>query len=619
MVPPHPSSAVKLETNGGYVPEIWTWYALGILILILRHVVRLRTVGIQGYQGDDYLSIISMGLYTVDTTMGYFAYYTGGNIDVTADEVTSLSDADVRILEMGSKMEFVTWYTYPGFVWVLKFCILFFYRRLTLGLIKERTLKFLFVFCGVTWAALIIAVSSTCRPFRNNWTIRPLPGEECIFRAQNFKALAALNISTDMAILTIPAPMIWQLRIPLWKRIGVTLLLCGGLFVISAAIIRAALTLTGTPSVLNINLWGYRETVIALLAVTAPVLSPMFRPGFWTRGVYVGRPADDQQRDAEEEIAAMERGRRRRLMGSWFFGSSLLHSSLLTIKSSVKSAVFTTRTRAAEVDPEMAEAPAPAQQVLSPTVEEPARAQLVQKSTDRVPSETHTSGNARPKPVNFGVIVFPAFQLLDVFGPLDALSLLSRSYNMNLYIIAATMDPVSTKRLTPPDSGGIQPGPSKSPGFGTTILPTHTFSTAPDLDVLVVPGGQGTRARSPAISEAIGFIRERFDSLQYLITVCTGAGLAARSGVLDGRRATTNKLAWEETTALRPQVDWVHRARWVNDGNIWTSSGISAGIDVTFAWIEDVYGADVAKDVADRMEYTRVTDPDNDPFAGPRD
>lgn len=312
--------------------------------------------------------------------MGYFAYYTGGNIDVTADQVASLSDQDVRVLEMGSKMEFVTWYTYPGFVWVLKFCILFFYRRLTLGLTKERTLNLLFVFCGVTWAALIIAVSSTCRPFRNNWTIRPLPGEECIFRAQNFKALAALNISTDVAILTIPAPMIWHLRIPLWKRIGVTLLLCGGLFVISAAIIRAALTLTGTPSVLNINLWGYRETVIALLAVTAPVLSPLFRPGFWARGVYVGRQVDEQQQEAEQEIAGMERRRRRRLRGSWFFGSSLLHSSLLTIKSSVKSAVFTTtRTRAAEADPEMAEAPRPVEQVVSSTVQEPTVTQSTKK------------------------------------------------------------------------------------------------------------------------------------------------------------------------------------------------------------------------------------------------
>lgn len=186
---------------------------------------------------------------------------------------------------------------------------------------------------------------------------------------------------------------------------------------------------------------------------------------------------------------------------------------------------------------------------------------------------------------------------------------------MNLHIIAATLDPVSTKQLAAIGDGNHQRPLTESPDFGTSILPTHTFETAPPLDVLVVPGGQGTRAQSAAISGSIEFIGQRFPSLQYLITVCTGAGLAARASVLDGKRATTNKLAWESTTALRPQVDWIHRARWVNDGNIWTSSGISAGIDVTFAWIAHVYGADVAKNIADRMEYTRVTDPDNDPFA----
>ncbi|TQN64943.1 Isonitrile hydratase [Colletotrichum shisoi] len=212
------------------------------------------------------------------------------------------------------------------------------------------------------------------------------------------------------------------------------------------------------------------------------------------------------------------------------------------------------------------------------------------------------------KPVNFGVVVFPAFQALDVFGPLDALNLLSRSYNMNLYTIADTLEPVSTKQSTTTTTTT-----TAASDFGQRIVPTHTFQTAPPLDVLIVPGGQGTRY--PGISAAVDFVRERFGTLQYLLTVCTGAGVAARAGVLDGRRATTNKLSWEQTVALRPQVDWVHKARWVRDGHVWTSSGISAGIDLTFAWIAAVYGSEVAKNIADRMEYTPVEDPSWDPFA----
>ncbi|KAF5011883.1 hypothetical protein FDECE_2016 [Fusarium decemcellulare] len=212
---------------------------------------------------------------------------------------------------------------------------------------------------------------------------------------------------------------------------------------------------------------------------------------------------------------------------------------------------------------------------------------------------------AKGKPVNFGVVVFPAFQALDVFGPLDALNILSRSNKMNLYTIAPTLEPVSTKLV-----GNNVPQESD---FGQRILPTHTFETAPPLDVLIVPGGQGTRA--PSVTPAIEYIKATYPSLQYLITVCTGSGLAARAGVLDGKRATTNKLSWDSTVALRPEVNWIHHARWVEDGNIWTSSGISAGIDVTFAWIAAVHGEQVAEAVANRMEYTRVTDPNHDPFA----
>lgn len=212
---------------------------------------------------------------------------------------------------------------------------------------------------------------------------------------------------------------------------------------------------------------------------------------------------------------------------------------------------------------------------------------------------------------------------------------------MNLYIIAETMDPVSTS------TRNIRDGAGERSAFAQQMLPTHTFATAPPLDVLLVPGGLGTRV-VPAITPAVDFIRrtcgggggggrrlakeeEEEDSSEeepqqqqqqkqpppYLITICTGAGLAARAGVLDGKRATTNKNAWEETAVLGPRVEWVWRARWVRaeEGRVWTASGVSAGIDVTFAWIVEVYGEEVAAMLARVMEYRRVTDPEDDPFA----
>lgn len=131
--------------------------------------------------------------------------------------------------------------------------------------------------------------------------------------------------------------------------------------------------------------------------------------------------------------------------------------------------------------------------------------------------------------------------------------------------------------------------------------------------MLIIPGGLGTR--SPLINATIKYIADTYPNVQYLITVCTGSALAARAGVLDGRRATTNKASWSANVVYGPKTKWIPRARWVVDGNIWTSSGISAGIDVTLAFIERLYGKENATYVANMMEYDRHEDAAWDPFA----
>ncbi|KAJ5018583.1 Acyl-CoA dehydrogenase family member 11 [Colletotrichum sp. SAR 10_99] len=229
-----------------------------------------------------YLALYSLNVYIVQVT-----YHTGGNIDVTADAVKSLSEDDVRILELGSKLEFISWYSYPGCIWVLKFTVLFFYKRLTLGILRRKTLITLFWLCGLSYITLCLTVTLSCQPYSDNWRIRPLPGPECTFRPQNFWMLLWLNILTDAALLSIPIPILWHLRVTLRRKIGVAILLSSGVFVISTAIIRAVSTLTGAPSVININRWGFRELGVGLVTVTLPVLSPIFTRPFWRRGPYI--------------------------------------------------------------------------------------------------------------------------------------------------------------------------------------------------------------------------------------------------------------------------------------------------------------------------------------------
>lgn len=198
-------------------------------------------------------------------------------------------------------------------------------------------------------------------------------------------------------------------------------------------------------------------------------------------------------------------------------------------------------------------------------------------------------------PSRFGYILFPGFAVLDVFGPLEALNELAFARTMNLTLIAENLDPVASGYMSWRTS-------AVNSTFSESVVPTHTFATAPPLDVLVIPGGTGTRAPSPILNSTIAFVKERYPSLKYLITICTGAGIAARAGVLDGKHATTNKRAWAETTALGPKVKWVAQARWVQDGNIWTSSGVAAGTDAMIAFIEAVYSNATATTVANGME-----------------
>ncbi|KAK1561743.1 uncharacterized protein LY79DRAFT_173697 [Colletotrichum navitas] len=281
------SADVHLEKDDTYLPEVWAWYAMGAFVILLRYVVRIRTVRISGFRGDDYLALLYLALYTINLYVVQVTYYTGANIDIPAAAVPSLSDHDVAVLELGSKLEFLSWYTYPGCIWVLKFTVLCFYNRLTLGVLRRRTMKALFWLCGTSYLVLCMTVTFSCRPFSDNWRIRPLPGPECTFRPQNFWVLVSLNILTDAALLSIPIPILWQLRVSLGRKIGVGILLSSGVFVISTAIVRAVTTLGGSHSIININRWGFRELAIGLLTVTMPVLSPLATRAFWRRGPYI--------------------------------------------------------------------------------------------------------------------------------------------------------------------------------------------------------------------------------------------------------------------------------------------------------------------------------------------
>jgi len=206
-----------------------------------------------------------------------------------------------------------------------------------------------------------------------------------------------------------------------------------------------------------------------------------------------------------------------------------------------------------------------------------------------------------------GVLIFPGFELLDVYGPMDLWS------NINLVpsqlwkhpsdMVGVSLVTVAADKGETPSHGGIK------------TVAEFDYDDCLALDYLIVPGGWGA---VPLVEHqpTLEWLRQQAQQVEILMSVCNGASLLAAAGVLDGLEATTNKLLWNEATAPGPEVKWVKKARWVEQGNIITASGIAAGIDMTHAVISRLYGEDVGTWIELWTEYEPHRDATWDPYAG---
>ncbi len=191
------------------------------------------------------------------------------------------------------------------------------------------------------------------------------------------------------------------------------------------------------------------------------------------------------------------------------------------------------------------------------------------------------------------MVLFTGFELLDVFGPLEMFGNLTGV--VEVAMVAHTKGAVVSAQ-----------GPAAVAGYD--------FADAPHLDLLLVPGGIGTRTEvdNPVLLE---WLARRVRIAEIAMSVCTGAALLARAGVLDGRRATTNKRNFRWVAEQGPRVNWIKEARWVDDGKFVSSSGVSAGIDMALAVIARLSGPDVSAMLATSAEYEWHQDAGWDPFA----
>jgi transcriptional regulator GlxA family with amidase domain len=197
------------------------------------------------------------------------------------------------------------------------------------------------------------------------------------------------------------------------------------------------------------------------------------------------------------------------------------------------------------------------------------------------------------EPASVGFVLFDGFELLDVFGPLEMFGQVADGFRIHL------LGPVA--------------GPIAS-AQGPEVVADHGFGDAPPCDIVLVPGGYGTR-RLVGDEEFLRWLRGWASAAKYVTSVCTGSGLLAAAGLLDGYRATSNKRSFGWASSQGEGVEWVPKARWVEDRNRWTSSGVSAGMDMALALVAHLHSEEVALRVADGVEYEWHRDAAWDPFA----
>jgi len=192
-----------------------------------------------------------------------------------------------------------------------------------------------------------------------------------------------------------------------------------------------------------------------------------------------------------------------------------------------------------------------------------------------------------------GGLLFPRFELLDIFGPLELFGLLPDRVDIVMI--------------------GHQTGAVPS-AQGPSAMVEQSLAEVGPVDVLLVPGGVGVRDLMED-SDLHDHLRRFHQDTKFTASICTGAALLAKAGLLDDKRATTNKVAFDFPVSHGPKTTWLKKARWVRDGRIFTASGVSAGMDMALALIETLWGRQTAAFAAAQAEYIWNECPDNDPFA----
>jgi transcriptional regulator GlxA family with amidase domain len=190
-------------------------------------------------------------------------------------------------------------------------------------------------------------------------------------------------------------------------------------------------------------------------------------------------------------------------------------------------------------------------------------------------------------PISAGILLFNGVEVLDFAGPYEALSLAQSGDGEKAFLVK-----------TVSQDGGIVAATG-----GLHVLPDLSFGNAPRFDILIVPGGYGARVNEFKNKVLHDWLRDQFQQVEIMASVCTGAFLLAQAGLLDGLAATTHRAHTDDFIRYYPCVEVRPGVKFVDQGKVITSGGVSAGINMCFHIVKRLIGREAAMTAAKRMEY----------------
>ncbi|KAI1179288.1 hypothetical protein F4777DRAFT_575318 [Nemania sp. FL0916] len=274
--------------------QLWTLYAIGVLVTILRTYARIKAVGIRELTADDIFIWVAALLYTGQTVLGYsvgsVAHGLANNGMTDAQRLALTPDnPEFHMRVVGSKIQLAGWSVYSSLMLFLKLSVLVFYIRLTQGLGRRYRLQIwtgFFLVIG-TFIASIAVILLSCLPLQRNWQIYPNPGNHCqpaISQTIVWTSFAA-SASTDLYLILIPLPMLWGSSLKLIKKIASSIVLGAGIFVLVSATLKTVfVTVDPVNGAQQAGEWGTREAFVAVFTTNLPMIFPLFK--VWLRPMF---------------------------------------------------------------------------------------------------------------------------------------------------------------------------------------------------------------------------------------------------------------------------------------------------------------------------------------------